>query len=83
MGRPHHRRRSRPQENDWETLRGLRETGKSILIVANKVDKIRKTKTAARLRELQVLFGHHKVIPYSSEKEIGRRELAAEILGEP
>jgi GTP-binding protein len=72
-----------PTENDIEMLRSLEATKKSVLIVANKVDKIRKTKAAARLRELQGLFGHHKVVPYSSEKEIGRRELAAEILGAP
>ena len=70
-----------PTENDIEMLRSLEATKKSVLIVANKVDKIRKTKTAARLRELQDLFGPHKVIPYSSEKELGRRELAAEIFG--
>jgi GTP-binding protein len=70
-----------PTENDIEMLRSLEATKKSVLIVANKVDKIRKTKSAARMRELQGLFGHHKVIPYSSEKELGRRELAAEIFG--
>jgi GTP-binding protein len=69
-----------PTDNDIEMLRSLEATKKTVLVVANKVDKIRKTKTAARLRELQGLFGHHPVIPYSSEKEIGRRELAAEIL---
>ncbi|MCX6560609.1 MAG: ribosome biogenesis GTP-binding protein YihA/YsxC [Candidatus Aminicenantes bacterium] len=70
-----------PTENDFEMLRSLEATGKTLVIVANKVDKIKKARTEARLRELRGLFGGHKVIPYSSDKGIGQKELAAEIFG--
>ena len=70
-----------PTENDFEMLRALEATKKPILIVANKVDKIRKSKAAARLREIRTRIGIHKVIPYSSETGIGRPELIAAILG--
>jgi GTP-binding protein len=70
-----------PTENDFEMLRSLEATGKTLVIVANKVDKIKKARTEARLRELRGLFGGHTVIPYSSDKGIGQKELAAEIFG--
>ncbi len=68
-----------PTENDFEMLRALEATKKPVLIVANKVDKIRKSKAAARLLEIRAQIGNHEVIPYSSEKGIGRKELAEKI----
>ncbi|MGD0782807.1 MAG: ribosome biogenesis GTP-binding protein YihA/YsxC [Candidatus Aminicenantales bacterium] len=71
-----------PTDNDFEILRGLEATKKPVVIVANKADKIRKTKSAARLREIQAQLGSHKIIPYSSETGIGRKDLAAAIFGQ-
>ncbi len=68
-----------PTENDFEMLRALEATKKPVLIVANKVDKIRKSKAEARLLEIRAQIGNHEVIPYSSEKGIGRKELAEKI----
>ncbi len=68
-----------PTDNDIEMLRSLEAAKKSVLIVANKVDKIRTTKSASRLREIRAQLGSHKVIPYSSETGIGRKELAEAI----
>jgi GTP-binding protein len=70
-----------PTDNDFEMLRALEETMKPVVIVANKADKIKKSKVDARLKEIQTLIGNHKVISYSSEKRIGREVLAKEIFG--
>jgi GTP-binding protein EngB required for normal cell division len=70
-----------PTDNDLEMLRVLEETRKTIVIVANKIDKISKSKTKARLKQIQDIVGNHKIIPYSSDKKIGMGELAAEIFG--
>jgi GTP-binding protein len=68
-----------PTDNDFEMLRSLVATNKPVVIVANKTDKIKKSKAAARLRELRAQLGGHKFISYSSENGIGQKELAAEI----
>lgn len=70
-----------PTDNDLEMLRVLEETRKTIVIVANKIDKISKSKTKARLKQIQDIVGNHKIIPYSSDKKIGMGELAEEIFG--
>jgi GTP-binding protein len=70
-----------PTDNDTEMLRALEKAGKPVLIVANKTDKIKKSRAGVRICEIKALFGNHKVIPYSSEKKIGQKELADEIFG--
>jgi len=70
-----------PTEGDLEMLRALEETRKNIVIVANKIDKINKSKIQARLKNIRDIVGNHKIIPYSSVKKIGMKELAEEIFG--
>jgi GTP-binding protein len=70
-----------PTDNDFEMLRSLEATAKPVLVVANKADKIRKSRAPVRWRELQKLLGHHPVVPYSSEKSIGREALTAVLFG--
>ena len=65
--------------NDKEILRGLEEHQKNILIVANKVDKIKNAVYLKKMREIQKMVGDHKVIPYSAEKKIGVTELTEEL----
>ncbi|MEK7580458.1 MAG: ribosome biogenesis GTP-binding protein YihA/YsxC [Patescibacteria group bacterium] len=67
-------------DSDLEMLRGLEEQGKNIVIVANKIDKIKKTEYKKQLQKIQDIVGSHKVIPYSSEKRIGVGDLIKEIL---
>jgi len=66
-------------KNDLEMLDILEEEKKDIIVVANKIDKIKKGGTARQLKEIQDKIGDHKVIPYSAEKKIGIKELAEEI----
>lgn len=66
--------------NDLEMLRRLEEKGNNIIIVANKVDKIKKTEYKKQLQKIQDIMGIHKIIPYSSKKRIGISDLTEEIL---
>ena len=50
------------------------------MIVANKVNKIKKSKYEAQMQLVRETVGNHKVIPYSSETKVGIKELAREIL---
>ena len=68
-----------PTETDLEFLRGLSARRKNIVIVANKIDKIKKSQYARHLQKIKAIAGNLTVIPYSSEKKIGIRELRKEI----
>ncbi len=68
-----------PTKDDMEMLFSLEENGKDIIIVANKVDKIKKPDYDKQLEKIKAMVGIHKVIPYSAEKRFGVNELAGEI----
>ncbi|MCX5725922.1 MAG: ribosome biogenesis GTP-binding protein YihA/YsxC, partial [Candidatus Saganbacteria bacterium] len=68
-----------PTDNDLEMLHTLEDFQKDIVIVANKIDKIKKSKYTQQLQEIKYLVGEHKMIPYSSRDKIGIRALAHEI----
>ncbi len=68
-----------PTKKDLEILHALEDFKKEIVIVANKIDKIKKSKYAGQLQEIMGLVGAHKVIPYSSHDKIGIKALANEI----
>lgn len=68
------------QDNDLEMLRSLEEHGKKIIVVANKTDKIKKTKSKEQLQDIRDTVGDHPVIAYSAEKRSGVAELLNEIL---
>ncbi len=66
-------------DNDLEMLRSLEEYNKNILIVANKVDKIKNSEYQKKLKQIQDLVGQHKIIAYSSKNKIGINALFAEV----
>ncbi len=68
-----------PKETDLKLLRWLEEQQKDIVVVANKVDKMKQSEAAAKLKEIQNIVGH-KLIPFSAKKKTGVRALANEIL---
>lgn len=68
-----------PTTSDLEMLQSLENECKDIVVVANKVDKIKKSKYEARFQEINVLIGGHKVIPYSSHSKTGIEVLAKEL----
>ncbi len=71
-----------PTDDDLETLRALEDHRKAIVIVANKTDKIARSKYKSRLQEIQDKIGDHPVIPYSSRTRTGIRELTQVIFEE-
>jgi len=70
-----------PTQDDLGVLKFLEENGKEIVVVANKVDKIKKAKYKDQLRNISDLMVGHKIIPYSSVAKIGIGELSDELLG--
>ena len=68
-----------PTDKDLIMLEVLREHEKNVVIVANKVDKIRNSNVEAQLQMLRDKVGDITIIPYSSTKKIGIRELNREI----
>jgi GTP-binding protein len=69
-----------PSKNDLEMVSLLREHQKNIIIVANKIDKIKSSDYDARLQIIVDLAHGLPVVPYSSVKEIGAEALLLEIL---
>jgi len=69
-----------PIETDLEVFQRLLEYGKDIVVVANKVDKLRQSEYQKQLQSIQNIFQGCRVIPYSSYTKIGIKELTNEIL---
>ena len=67
-------------ESDLNTLKYLYEKGKDIVIVANKIDKMKNSQHAKELKKIKDAAGGVKIIPYSAKKKIGVEELTREIL---
>jgi GTP-binding protein len=69
-----------PTADDLATLKELERTGKDIVVVANKVDKIKKSHYLNHMKKLGQQIKGHKLFPYSSETKVGVEELTAELL---
>jgi GTP-binding protein len=69
-----------PTVDDLTTLKELERTGKEIIVVANKVDKIRKSHYLNHMKKLTLQLNGHKVFPYSSVTKVGLPELLTELL---
>ncbi len=68
------------QDNDLDMLRSLEEHEKNIIVVANKVDRIKKSELQSQLQTIRDIVGSHPLIPYSAEKKIGAGELLNELM---
>jgi GTP-binding protein len=69
-----------PTNNDMEMLAALEENNKNIVIVLNKIDKIKKSHYLTQLKKLHEQIPGHKLFPYSSEARVGIEELTHELL---
>lgn len=69
-----------PTKDDMEMLFSLEQNEKNIIIVANKVDKIKKPEYDKQLEKIRAMVGIHKVIAFSAEKRFGVNELAGEMI---
>ena len=77
-----------PTGDDLQMLDFLGELGVPTVIVATKIDKLKRTELAARLRTLALQLGmeESQIIPFSAETGQGRDELAeaiVELVGQP
>ena len=75
--------RHKPTADDCTMGEWFKQSGKPFLVVANKLDKLRKSEiepNLARIRETLGLPDDVKVIAFSAEKGEGRQELLGEIL---
>lgn len=67
------------KDSDLEMLHALEARDKTIVIVANKVDKIKKSKYQSQMQAIRDGVKDHKVIPYSAVKKIGVAKLMNEL----
>ena len=67
-------------QDDKDMLFSLEEARKEIIVIANKVDKIKKSEYKKKFEKIESQVGMHKVIPYSAEKRIGQAELTRAVL---
>lgn len=69
-----------PTNDDMEMCYALEKENKDIVIVANKIDKIKKADYEKQIQKIKDIFNMHKVIPYSAEKKIGVGELIEAVM---
>lgn len=69
-----------PSNDDREVLASLGDKCQNIIIVANKIDKIKKSVYEDCLKNLRESFRQYPVIPYSASKKIGVNDLTLELL---
>lgn len=67
-------------DKDLGMLRTLEEHEKDIIIVANKVDKLKNSEFKKQLKKIEDMTVGHTIIPYSSKEKTGIKELLREIL---
>lgn len=74
--------RHKPTADDCTMAQWFKESGKPFVVVANKLDKLKKSEiegNLARVREVLELDDSVKVIPFSAEKGEGKQDLLNEI----
>ncbi len=71
-----------PTKDDLEILRELERSGKEIVVVLNKIDKIKKSQYRNQINKLVGQFRGHKLFPCSSKSKAGLEELRNELLTE-
>ncbi len=75
--------RHKPTADDCTMAQWYRDAGRPFLVVANKLDKLKKSEiepNLQRIRETLELGEENLVIPFSAEKGTGREELLQAIL---
>ena len=70
--------RHKPTANDYTMAEFFKSSGKPFVVVANKLDKLKKSEiepNLAQIREVLELPDEVEIIPFSAEKGTGRQEL--------
>ncbi|HTH92920.1 MAG TPA: ribosome biogenesis GTP-binding protein YihA/YsxC [Candidatus Paceibacterota bacterium] len=68
-----------PTESDLEMLDALLEHRKRVVILANKIDKVKKSHQKKTIDDIRVTLHGQLVIPFSAEDKIGISEVLQEI----
>jgi GTP-binding protein len=68
-------------KSDLGMLEALEDKGREVIVVANKVDKIKKSDYQKQIRKVAEQFTGHTVVPFSSVTKVGVGELQEELLG--
>ena len=74
--------RHKPTENDVTMARYFQDSGRPFVVVANKLDKLKKSElepNMALIRQTLDLDGNTVLIPFSAEKGTGRDDLVKQI----
>ena len=61
-------------------LFSLREHNKEVIVVANKIDKLKSAEREKRLEDIQKTIGRVSIIPYSAKKNTGAGVLMNKLL---
>jgi GTP-binding protein len=69
-----------PTAGDLEILASLEKAGKDLIVVANKIDKLKHSELKKQFEMIAGKVGPHTIIPFSAEKKLGVKELINEIL---
>jgi len=69
-----------PTKDDMELLQTMEQHNKNILVIANKIDKIKKSQYANQCQKIKDLIGYHEIIFYSSKTGVGISEIVNKIL---
>jgi GTP-binding protein len=62
-------------KDDWEMFEALVEYDKDIVVVANKIDKLKKSTATKQLKDLVEAVAPYPLVPYSAIKKLGGKEL--------
>ena len=74
--------RHKPTADDCTMAQWYKDAGRPFLVVANKLDKLKKSEIETNLQQIRMtleLGDNVKLIPFSAEKGTGRQELLNEI----
>ncbi len=77
--------RHKPTADDCTMIECFKQSGKPYIVVANKLDKLKKSEIEPNLLQIRntlQIDESVKVIPFSAEKKIGREELLFLVTGE-
>jgi GTP-binding protein len=77
--------RHKPTADDCTMIECFKQSGKPFIVVANKMDKLKKSEIEPNLLQIRTtlqLDDSVKVIPFSAEKRTGRSELLSLVTGE-
>lgn len=67
-------------DSDRDMLRKLEDANKNVLVIANKIDKVKKNELKKQIEDIEDSVHPFPVIPYSATEKIGVSELIKQIL---